>query len=79
MLSPGCGTGAIPVAPHRELFGAGERASQERLFEAQLRLGGIDALMEVTQRLVELRAALDRIAETLPDIQAQLAFPVSVL
>src|SRR5215469_521101 len=65
------------MAPRRELFRAGERASQEQLFEAQLRLGSTDALMEVSQKLVELRAALDRIAETLPDIQAQLAFPVT--
>jgi GT2 family glycosyltransferase/tetratricopeptide (TPR) repeat protein len=65
------------VAPQRELFAAAERDSQERLFEAQLRQGGIDALMEVSQKLVELRAAIDRIAETLPDIQAQLAFPVA--
>ena len=64
------------LAPQRELFGVGERGNQEHLFEAQLRLGGIDALMEITHRLVELRAALDRIAETLPEIQAQLAFPV---
>jgi GT2 family glycosyltransferase/tetratricopeptide (TPR) repeat protein len=65
------------VAPQRELSGAGERANQEYLFEVQLRLGGVDALMEATHRLLELRAALDRIAETLPDIQAQLAFPVA--
>ena len=66
----------LQVAPQRELSGAGERASQEHLFEAQLRLGGVDALMEVTHRLLELRAALDHIAEMLPDIQTQLAFPV---
>jgi O-antigen biosynthesis protein len=66
----------LQVAPQRELSGAGERASQEHLFEAQLRLGGIDALMEVTHRLLELRVALDHIAETLPDIRTQLAFPV---
>ena len=63
-------------APQRELFSAGDRASQERLFEAQLRFGGVDALMEVTHRLVDMRTALDRIAEALPEIQAQLAFPV---
>jgi len=68
--------GPFLTAPHRELFAAGERASQEQLFEAQLRLGGIDALMEVNQKLVDLRAVLDRVADTLPDIQAQLAFPV---
>ena len=65
------------LAPQRELFDAGERSDQERLFEAQQRLGGIDALVEMTHRLLELRATVDRIAETLPDIQAQLAFPVS--
>ncbi len=65
------------VAPQRELFAAGERPDQEQMFEAQLRQGGIDTLIEMTHRLIELRAALDRIAETLPDIQAQLAFPVA--
>ena len=65
------------VAPQRELFGAGERVNQEQLFEEQLRFGSIDTLMEMAQRLVELRATLDHIAETLPDIQAQLAFPVA--
>ena len=65
------------LAPQRELFDAGERSDQERLFEAQQRLGSIDALAEMTHRLLELRTTLDRIAETLPDIQAQLAFPVS--
>jgi GT2 family glycosyltransferase/tetratricopeptide (TPR) repeat protein len=64
------------IAPQRELFAAGERTNQESVFEVQLRLGGIDALMEVTQRLQELHAALDHIAKTLPNIQAQLAFPV---
>jgi tetratricopeptide (TPR) repeat protein len=64
------------IAAQRELSDAGERANQEQLFEAQLRLGGVEALMEVTQRLIELRAAIDQIAETLPDIRAQLAFPV---
>lgn len=64
------------IAPQRELFSAGERASQEHLFEAQLRLGGIDALMEVTHRLLGLRTVLDHITEMLPDIQAQLAFPL---
>jgi GT2 family glycosyltransferase/tetratricopeptide (TPR) repeat protein len=65
------------LAPQRELAAAGERANQEHLFEAQLRQGGIEALMEMTQQLAELRTSLDRIAETLPDIQAQLAFPVA--
>jgi tetratricopeptide (TPR) repeat protein len=64
------------VPPQRELFSAGERANQEHLFDTQLRLGGVDALMEMTHRLLELRTALDRIGEALPDIQAQLAFPV---
>src|SRR5262249_41196908 len=66
----------LKIAPQRELSGAGERGSQEYLFEAQLRLGGVDALMEVTHRLLDLRAALDDIAQMLPDIQTQLAFPV---
>src|SRR5215472_6002640 len=67
----------LALAPKRELSAEGEPASQEQLFGAQLRLGGVEALMEMTGRLAELRAALDRIAATLPDIQAQLAFPVA--
>jgi hypothetical protein len=65
------------IAPQRELFNAGERVGQERLSKAQPRLDGIDALIEVSQCLAEVRAALDRIAEMLPEIQAQLAFPVA--
>jgi O-antigen biosynthesis protein len=65
------------LAPQRELFDAGERPDQERLFEVHQRLGNIDALAEMTHRLLELRTAIDRIAEALPDIQAQLAFPVA--
>ncbi len=65
------------LAPQRELFDAGERPDQERLFDAQQRFGSVDALTEMTHRLRELRTAVERIAETLPDIQAQLAFPVA--
>src|SRR6202007_2807196 len=41
----------LALAPQRELSAAGEPASQEQLFEAQLRLGGVEALMEMTGRL----------------------------
>jgi GT2 family glycosyltransferase/tetratricopeptide (TPR) repeat protein len=65
------------LEPMRELALLGYRPAQEALFDAQLRLGGIEALTEVSQQLLEMRAAIDRIAAALPDIQAQLAFPVA--
>jgi O-antigen biosynthesis protein len=65
------------IAPQRELFQMGQRRSQEYLFEAQLRLGGVEAITEMTQRMLDLRGTLDRLIEALPDIQAQTAFPVS--
>ena len=40
---------------------------------------GIHTLMEVSPNRLELHAALDRIAETLPEIQAQLAFSVAAM
>jgi GT2 family glycosyltransferase/tetratricopeptide (TPR) repeat protein len=65
------------IAPQHELFHMGQHRSQEYLFEAQLRLGGVEALTAITHQLVELRETLNRLAEALPDIQAQMAFPVS--
>jgi tetratricopeptide (TPR) repeat protein/GT2 family glycosyltransferase len=64
------------LAPQEELFKLGERSNQEALFEAQLRLGGVDALTILTQNILELRESLDRLAQALPNIQSQMAFPV---
>jgi GT2 family glycosyltransferase/tetratricopeptide (TPR) repeat protein len=65
------------IAPQHELFHMGQRRTQEYLFEAQLRLGGVEALTAITHQVVELRETLNRLVEALPDIQAQMAFPVS--
>lgn len=64
------------LAPQQELFQLGRHCSQELLFEAQLRLGGVDALAVMTQSILEMRRTLDHLAEALPDIQSQMAFPV---
>jgi tetratricopeptide (TPR) repeat protein len=66
----------FPLASQREPFLMGQRQNQEYMFEAQLRLGGVGALMEVAHQIIELRSTLSRLAEALPDIQAQMAFPI---
>jgi tetratricopeptide (TPR) repeat protein/GT2 family glycosyltransferase len=55
----------------------GQPRDQEYLFEAQLRLAGVEALTIITHQILELRAMLNQLAISLPDIQAQMAFPVS--
>jgi len=64
------------ITPQRELVQMGERRNQEYLFEGQLRLGGVEALMAMTQQVLELSATLSRLIEALPDVQAQMAFPI---
>src|SRR6516162_2298619 len=54
----------------------GQLPKQGYLFEAQ-RLAGVEALTVITHQILELRAMLDQLAISLPDIQAQMAFPVS--
>jgi GT2 family glycosyltransferase/tetratricopeptide (TPR) repeat protein len=63
-------------APQYELFKMGLARNQERLFEAQLWHGGIERLTELTHHVLKLQATLSRLIETLPDIQAQIAFPL---
>src|SRR5258708_9290814 len=55
------------IAPHHELFHMGQHRSQEYLFEAQLRLGGVEALTSITHPIVELRDTLNRLLHGLPD------------
>ena len=64
------------TAPLRELFRMGQRQNQEYLFEAQLRLGGVEMLMQIAHQVLELRETLGRLVDALPDIQAQMAFPI---
>jgi tetratricopeptide (TPR) repeat protein len=53
------------VAPKQELFHLGDRPTQEQLYEAQLRLGSVEALMALTQSVMELRNTADRIQHSL--------------
>jgi O-antigen biosynthesis protein len=64
-------------AASRELFHAGCEDTQHDLFERQLALGGVEALLALTDEVAQLQGALDRLTEALPDLHAQMAFPVS--
>ena len=48
-------------APRQELFHSGQRSTQERLFDEQLRLGGIEALMTVTRQIITMQETLNRL------------------
>jgi GT2 family glycosyltransferase/tetratricopeptide (TPR) repeat protein len=65
------------IAPRQELFHVKEGRTQENLFEPQLRLAGVEALTLVTHEILKLRGMLNQLAVSLPDLQAQMAFPVS--
>jgi GT2 family glycosyltransferase/tetratricopeptide (TPR) repeat protein len=70
------GLAPFSPAPQRELFLMGQRQTQESLFTAQLRQGGVEALMEVAHQVIQLRSTLGRLVDMLPDVQAQMAFPI---
>src|SRR5260370_35355838 len=55
------------IAPQHELFHMGQHRSQEYLFEAQLRLGAVEALTAITHQIVELRETLYRPVAAVPD------------
>src|SRR5205807_6689828 len=74
--SRAAGLAPFAIEPQRELFLMGRRQNQEHLSEAQLRLGGVEALMEVAHQIIELRSILERLVQALPDMQAQMAFPI---
>jgi GT2 family glycosyltransferase/tetratricopeptide (TPR) repeat protein len=65
------GTAAV-----RELFEAGCPQTQQESFETQWEQGGIETLMVMTEEIARLQGALARLAKALPDLQAQMAFPV---
>lgn len=65
------------LAPRQELLHMEEDRAQEHLFEPQLRLAGVEALTLITDEILKLRGMLDQLAVSLPDLQAQIAFPVS--
>jgi tetratricopeptide (TPR) repeat protein len=60
-----------------ELAHAGCPEGQQQRFENQLGRGGIDGLLEVTGEVRRLQDAVARLAETLPDLAAEMAFPVA--
>ena len=64
-------------AATRELFHAGCEDTQHDLFERQLALGGIEALLALTEEVARLQGVLNRLTGALPDLHAQMAFPVS--
>ena len=54
----------------------GYDCNREYSFDAQ-QMAAMEALNLVTHQIQELRGMLDRLAMSLPDLQAQMAFPVS--
>jgi GT2 family glycosyltransferase len=65
------------LEPKRELSQLDDRSAQEALFEDRLRSGAVDELVILTRSLLDMRKSLDTLAEALPNIQSQIAFPVS--
>jgi GT2 family glycosyltransferase/tetratricopeptide (TPR) repeat protein len=65
------------VAALRELREAGDPAALEKVFNAQLRTGGVESLLTIAGEVAELRARLDRLADALPDPSAAVAFPIT--
>jgi tetratricopeptide (TPR) repeat protein/GT2 family glycosyltransferase len=59
-----------------ELSEAGCPASQQHRFEAQVAKGGVDALLAIAEEVSRLQETLRRLAETLPGLSGQVAFPV---
>ena len=62
------------IAPRDELFHMGQRRDPEYL---QSRMAGVEALTLITQEILKLREMLNQLATSLPDLRAQMAFPVS--
>ena len=61
----------------QELFHAGCEATQQCLFDVQIARGGVEAFLALTEEVARLRAAVARLTEALPDINAQIAFPLA--
>ncbi len=64
-------------AAWRELFQAGCPQSQQHLFEAQAAQGGVEALLAMTEEVARLQGAVARLTKALPDLCAQMAFPLA--
>lgn len=62
----------------QELAEAGDHLQQERRFDAQLRGGGVEALLTLSHAIAGMRTELDRLSRMLPEAQAQTAFPIAL-
>ena len=61
----------------RELFFAGSFDDQHQLFERRLAAGGVEAIMALGEEIARLQDALRRLADKLPDLQAEAAVPLA--
>jgi GT2 family glycosyltransferase/tetratricopeptide (TPR) repeat protein len=61
-----------------ELAAMGEPSRQVAAFDAQLRAGGTDALIAMSQTLLAMRSQLDEMIAALPDAAASTAYPVDL-
>jgi tetratricopeptide (TPR) repeat protein/GT2 family glycosyltransferase len=61
----------------KELALAGSLEGQQQQFEMQLAHGGVEALIAVAEEIRRLQNSVLRIAESLPGLSGQMAFPVS--
>jgi tetratricopeptide (TPR) repeat protein len=59
------------------LADAGDPHQLERRFEVQLRAGGTDTLLAISEMLQSIRSTLDRLSAQLPDALAQTALPIA--
>ncbi|HEX3862319.1 MAG TPA: glycosyltransferase [Stellaceae bacterium] len=64
-------------AAGNELFEAGYAQSQQQFFDKRLAQGGVEALLAISDQVSSLQKAVARLAEALPDLSAQTAFPVA--
>ena len=60
----------------RELSAAGQAGAQQRLFNRQVRDGGVEALLTLVGQVSDLRAKLDQMLTDFPDPRGIVAFPI---
>jgi GT2 family glycosyltransferase/tetratricopeptide (TPR) repeat protein len=61
----------------QELAEAGDAGQGRRRFDAELRGGGVEALLTLGDAISRMRADLDRLASLLPEARARTAFPTA--
>lgn len=69
-----------PASPQAvaELASAGQPAGLCKVFESQLRAGGIEALIGMSHLLLTMRAQVDSMLARLPDALSSAAFPIAL-